>query len=217
MSKSKKLTTILAQGAESIIVREQNTIVKKRQVKTYRLPALDVQLRKSRTRHEIKLLDLARIAGVPTPRVLGNSDDEITMEFIDAPTLRQQIEILCNIEILGKKNTQQSLETLAKNLGQTLAKLHNANIIHNDLTTSNVLVLADKTIAIIDFGLSFISARIEDKAYDMHLLHQAINSYHVKLNKLFYETVLQTYNALALGSIQARLENIELRARNKTE
>ena len=56
-----------------------------------------------------------------------------------------------------------------------MAKLHNGAIIHGDLTSSNVMI-NPKTlkIYIIDFGLSFGSHNIEDKAVDLHAFEKSL-------------------------------------------
>lgn len=79
------------------------------------------------------------------------------------------------------------IETLAKDL----AKMHNNNVIHGDLTTSNLLMIFDQvdnveetilnkkdfySIYFIDFGLSYISPHNEDKAVDLYVLRRAIIS-----------------------------------------
>ena len=46
---------------------------------------------------------------------------------------------------------------------------------HGDLTTKNAIIHGDRLV-LIDFGLSFISDRLEDRGEDIHLLKQAIKS-----------------------------------------
>ena len=63
-------------------------------------------------------------------------------------------------------------------IGQAVARLHDANIIHGDLTTSNLFRNEDETLFLIDFGLSFTSHMLEDKAVDLYVLERAILSAH---------------------------------------
>ena len=61
---------------------------------------------------------------------------------------------------------------LASKLGQCIAKLHFKNIIHGDVTTSNFILETHPRnnsagLAIIDFGLSFYSQRLEDMASEV--------------------------------------------------
>lgn len=70
-----------------------------------------------------------------------------------------------------------------ENLGNILAKMHDIDLIHGDLTTSNILIsknFTDKSIVLyfIDFGLSFQRNTIEDKAVDLYVLERAFLSSH---------------------------------------
>lgn len=63
-------------------------------------------------------------------------------------------------------------------MGEVVAKIHNNHLIHGDLTTSNFMLSESKQIAVIDWGLSFVSEKTEDKAVDLYVLERAINSTH---------------------------------------
>jgi Kae1-associated kinase Bud32 len=154
----------IARGAESVIYEDNNTIVKDRLKKSYRLREIDDELRKQRTRREANLLQKVT---VPHPRLI-NSDDKqkIVMEKIKGEKLR---------EVLDKK------PELARRIGELVAELHNHNIIHGDLTTSNMILDEKGEIIFIDFGLSFHSDKVEDKAVDIHLFKQALDSKHFKV------------------------------------
>jgi Kae1-associated kinase Bud32 len=88
--------------------------------------------------------------------------------------------------IEGKKisETLEDLdwEDICQKIGASIAKLHDNNIIHGDLTTSNMILKKDK-VFFIDFGLSFISGRIEDKACDLHLIKQALEAKNIKMEE----------------------------------
>lgn len=57
---------VLARGAEAILIREGNFLVKDRIKKSYRLSCLDEKLRKQRTKKEAKLLEKAsQLINVP--------------------------------------------------------------------------------------------------------------------------------------------------------
>jgi len=64
----------------------------------------------------------------------------------------------------------------------------------------------------IDFGLSFVSTKTEDKAVDLHLLKQALESKHYKIWKDCFNAVLEEYNNKL---ILDRLMVVEKRGRNK--
>jgi len=47
---------MLSQGAEAILIKEGNKVVKIRQPKDYRIAEVDLQFRKQRTRREAKVI-----------------------------------------------------------------------------------------------------------------------------------------------------------------
>lgn len=69
-------------------------------------------------------------------------------------------------------------------IGQTLASLHTAQIIHGDLTTSNMMLRPSPStskgyeIVLIDFGLSSHSNVPENLAVDLYVLERAFASTH---------------------------------------
>ena len=79
---------ILHQGAESIISLTefdgQEAISKERIAKGYRIKQLDEELRKSRTKKEVKLLTEVRKLGIPTPKIfhVDEKSHKIIMENI---------------------------------------------------------------------------------------------------------------------------------------
>ncbi len=194
----------LASGAEAIIFLKENkgsvSVVKDRVPKRYRHPELDAELRRSRTRREANIIGKVP---VPKPRVLDTDREAIIeMEFIDGTQLKQLLDT--NI-------------AWAQTVGEQLAELHDHNIIHGDLTTSNMIVRGDELV-FIDFGLSFTSHDAEDKAVDIHLFKQALESKHYKIYDKAYRAFLKGYrtskNATA---ILDRLQVVERRGRNKAK
>lgn len=74
---------------------------------------------------------------------------------------------------------------MAKRIGISLAKMHGLNVIHGDLTTSNLMLRKEgDSVVVIDFGLSFVSALVEDKAVDLYVLERAFSSTHPKTEAL---------------------------------
>lgn len=58
-------------------------------------------------------------------------------------------------------------------VGQLIGRLHLADMIHGDLTTSNLILTGSEESwepALIDFGLSSFSGLAEDKAVDLYVL-----------------------------------------------
>jgi len=206
----------IARGAEAVIYEDKNTIIKDRLRKSYRIKELDDELRRQRTRREASLL--GKIP-VPHPKLIhSDGKEKIVMEKIEGEKLR---------EVLDQK------PELAKIVGEMVAELHNHNIIHGDLTTSNMILTNAKfvssenqkdflllnpkgEIVFIDFGLSFHSDKVEDKAVDIHLFKQALNSKHFKVyDKALREFHLGYKKAQHHDAIMQRLKQVELRGRYK--
>jgi len=163
---------ILYQGAEAILYLDkylgQKAIVKKRIKKTYRHPELDERLRRQRTKREAKVILRLLDQGINVPMVydVDLAQSTIVLEFIEGTKLDKYID----------QNPDKAME-IGKKIGEILFKIHKANIVHNDFTTSN-MIINDQGIFVIDLGMSFDSHRIEDKAYDVLLFKRAINARH---------------------------------------
>jgi len=194
---------MLARGAEAIIEKKKNHVLKKRISKSYRHKDIDAALRKHRTKREAKVLEKVHNLGFKVPFLYNVDDKKMTleMEFLNGLKLR---------DVLHK-----SPKNYSKELGRKIALLHDQNIIHGDLTTSN-MVLHKKEIYLIDFGLSFFSHKIEDKAVDLHLLEQALESKHYKIFKECIKAALQGYKiSKNSNEVLKRLEQVRSRGRNK--
>jgi len=187
----------IARGAEAVLYEDKDTIIKHRLKKEYRIKEIDEALRKFRTKREAKLLEKVPI---PAPKLISTDDKEtIVMQKINGEKVR---------DLLDQK------PDLAKEIGEKLAKLHDADIIHGDLTTSNMIL--DKEIVFIDFGLSFHSRKVEDKAVDIHLFRQALESKHFTVKEKAYKAFLEGYKKVEhYKEIMKRLEEVELRGRYK--
>ncbi len=192
-------------GAEANIYMEDNKVIKHRIKKDYRIPEIDKKLRRRRTKRESKLLDAAIRAGVNVPRVYETNinENKILMEFIDGVPIR---EVILNSDY-------DEIKKIAVGIGKTIAKLHKSDLIHNDLTTSNMLEY-DNKIYIIDFGLGIVSKRIEDKAVDLVVLKKSLQAmYPVRFEKI-WEGICEGYMEYELwGEIFKRIRTIEKRAR----
>lgn len=73
-------------------------------------------------------------------------------------------------------------------IGKIIAKMHDVDLIHGDLTTSNILIgknITDKDYVLyfIDFGLSYQRNTIEDKAVDLYVLERDFLSSHPNMEK----------------------------------
>jgi len=195
----------IAQGAEAKLYLVDNKIIKDRFEKDYRIKEIDKRLRKSRTKREAKIFNKLEAINFPSPKLIKTDDiDKITMEFIKGPKVR---------DILEKKDCTK----LSEEIGKKLAILHNNNLIHGDLTTSNMILA--KEIYFIDFGLSYFSHKIEDKAVDLHLLKQALESKHYKVWEKCFDAALKAYKKESKDSSEVfkRLETVEKRGRYKSK
>jgi len=191
---------ILKQGAESIIILDKGKIIKHRIKKLYRVKEIDEKIRKSRTRSEAKLLEKSPVR-VPKILNVDEKDMKIEMQYLNGELLK---------DIFDKLKEKERL-SLCKTLGEEISKLHSAEIIHGDLTTSN-FILYNKEIYFIDFGLGFFSNKTEDKAVDLHLLKQALESKHYQHFKKSYQQILKHYKH---KDVLKRLEKVESRGRYK--
>ena len=192
---------ILGQGAEATVRQVGNEVIKERQEKDYRFQHLDEKLRKSRTRREAKIINKLAEINFPSPRLRSMCDKRmlIAMDFVEGPKVRDILEDNVNI---------------CEEIGQKIALLHQHDIVHGDLTTSNMIL--GKEVNFIDFGLSFVSAKVEDKAVDLHLLRQALESKHFKIYDQAFKKVLKGYKTYEDSEeVLNRLKLVEKRGRNK--
>ncbi|HOP09596.1 MAG TPA: hypothetical protein PLC12_05220, partial [Candidatus Methanofastidiosa archaeon] len=93
-------------------------------------------------------------------------------------------------------------------------RLHGNNIIHGDLTTSNMIHRGDE-IVFIDFGLGEFSSETEKQAVDAHLLKQALKSTHFDHWERYWETFTASYcDTYERGDdVIERIADIEMRGR----
>lgn len=192
----------LGRGAEAIVTKKSDAVEKLRPVKTYRHPELDLRLRKSRTRKEAKVLKDLEAAGISAPKLISVDEKQgsILMEQVKGQKLRDVLD-----------NQPQ----LSEQVGRLVARLHDMGIMHGDLTTSNMILRDDGVVALIDFGLSFHSTRIEDRAVDLHLFKQALASKHHRITQQAWRSFLKGYEPKDRDEILKRLRVVERRGRNK--
>jgi len=204
------MTKIIQQGAEAIISLQNNQILKDRIKKAYRLPQLDTKLRKSRTKSEAKIIEKLKSI-INVPKIISTEQNQILMQYIKGKKLSEHLESL-------------DYKTISKQLGEILTKLHNQDIIHGDLTTSNMILKSNKKesskeerscLYLIDFGLGFHSHKIEDKAVDLHLLKQALEAKHFTIADKCFKTILKHYKPSQHKLIIERIPVIESRGRYK--
>lgn len=122
---------ILQQGAEAKIILSKDFIIKDRIKKSYRIKELDDKIRKSRTRSEAKLLKKASEI-INTPKPFFTPDFyQIKMPFIQGKKLSEDLDYF----------PLEKQREICKKIGAGIAKLHEKDIIHGDLTTSNMILI----------------------------------------------------------------------------
>ena len=134
----------------------------------------------------------------------------------------------------------ESSKKVAYAVGIAVGKMHNVNIIHGDLTTSNILLRNppsadtsssqaeetkaqdwDPDIVLIDFGLSSSSANSkkktschEERAVDLYVLERAFITTHVGSEELVGE-VMRGYKASCQSSDSVFVRLAQVRARGR--
>ena len=160
----------IGRGAEAVVLKAGNIVVKKRIEKRYRHERLDKRIRKERTKKEARIMEKAS-KFVNVPKVLEVRDFEIVMEFVQGKKVR---DVEMNKE-------------LAEKIGEVVGKLHSAGIAHNDLTTSN-MILKNGELFVIDFGLADYGD-VEDFATDLKVLRDSMRATHGD----FWESIRRGY------------------------
>lgn len=201
---------IIQSGAEANIILEGNNICKDRIEKHYRLPEIDKKIRILRTRQETKLLEKAsNIISAPKPEIptrKNKNSTKIIMPFIQGKKLSEHLD---------KLSPKEAKQTCIK-IGQSIAKLHDNDIIHGDLTTSNLILDKQGKVWFIDFGLGYISTRTEDKAVDIHLIKQALEAKHFEKWETYIKYILEGYKISKNHTkVLEQLKKVESRGRYK--
>ncbi|XP_071524643.1 EKC/KEOPS complex subunit Tp53rkb [Panulirus ornatus] len=214
---------LLTQGAEGRVYAAQwlgrPVIIKHRFPKQYRHPDLDNFITHERMKAEARALTRCRTFGIKTPIVydVNLEKNEMILEKIaDGLTVRNYIYQAVNRNLSMDSSV---MLCMAERIGKVLAKMHSNNIIHGDLTTSNMLLIPpydSSEIILIDFGLSSVDERVEDKAVDLYVLERAILSTHPSTEK-FVAHILSVYGNRGESAINVirRLDEVRLRGRKK--
>lgn len=192
---------IIQQGAEAIIFKAGNKVIKDRISKSYRHPELDKKIIKQRTKREDKLLNKASSV-INTPASQISDTNKLEMPFIDGRKLSEHLETL-------------DLKDICKKIGNSIAALHDSDIIHGDLTTSNMILDNQNKLFFIDFGLGYVSKKIEDKAVDLHLIKQALEAKHHTIFQQAWQLIEKHYTSEDKTKTLEQLKKVESRGRYK--
>ena len=176
---------VLSKGAEADIYRTKwfgnDAVSKIRVKKPYRQKSLDNEIRRNRTLREATMLSNAKETGVRTPFIyfVDPVSAEIVMEFIEGINVKEKMD-----------------ENLALQMGRYAGLLHINKLIHNDLTTSNFINSKNNQLVLLDFGLSFFSERLEDKAVDIRLVKEVFSSSYASIYDLIFSRFLLGYSSI---------------------
>ena len=204
---------ILQRGAEANIIFVEPKdgepfIIKDRIKKSYRLQEIDEEIRFRRTRAEAKLLEKAsKIIDSPNPffEPFIKNSSKLKIPFINGKKLSEYLDSF----------SMEDQKKICRIIGENIASLHDKDIIHGDLTTSN-MILKDGKVFFIDFGLGFSSHKIEDKAVDLHLLRQALEARHFKnWQDLFAEVKIGYASSKNSSPVFEQFKKVESRGRYK--
>ncbi|KAI0073342.1 hypothetical protein K474DRAFT_1666714 [Panus rudis PR-1116 ss-1] len=228
-----------SQGGEPVLL-------KYRFHKQYRHPTLDASLTKSRVAGEARALLRCLRAGVNVPgvRLLDASEGVLGIQWIDGQSVRfllgggaegEEVEEIEEGEDDPEHDTDDPNEEdplsdfnitqdgVMQLIGREIGKMHQADIIHGDLTTSNMMLRRPSSgnpteLVLIDFGLAYTSTLVEDKAVDLYVLERAFASTHPSSEGLF-ALVLNAYEVQvgkAWKSIKHRLDDVRMRGRKRS-
>ncbi|EPQ53115.1 TP53-regulating kinase-like protein, partial [Gloeophyllum trabeum ATCC 11539] len=203
--------------------------------KQYRHPTLDTSLTRARIAGEARTILKCLRSGVRVPgiRLVDAAEGVIGFEWIDGKSVRA----LLGGGAEGEEESEWS-EDLSQDepiaeetvhelhmIGEEIGTMHLADVIHGDLTTSNMMlrltspgISPSVELLLVDFGLAYTSTLVEDKAVDLYVLERAFASTHPDSEPLF-ATVLEAYGK-KLGKewtgIKRRLDDVRLRGRKRS-
>ncbi|KAF8594697.1 hypothetical protein BDV93DRAFT_529144 [Ceratobasidium sp. AG-I] len=240
-------SVLIAQGAEAKVYKstlaDSPILLKHRFTKTYRYASLDTSLTKQRVAGEARALLRCLKFGVSVPgiRFVHADSGVLGIEWIEGTSVRkvlgggaegeeegdetevEQEEVELEVDEL-KETYGLTGEKLMNLIGAEIAKMHKGDIIHGDLTTSNMMLgriregEQEARLVLIDFGLSYNSALVEDKAVDLYVLERAFSSTHPDSEAMFVQ-VLQAYERVsgsAWKAVKRRLDDVRLRGRKRS-
>ncbi|KAI9631138.1 hypothetical protein KEM48_013198 [Puccinia striiformis f. sp. tritici PST-130] len=179
--KTLESATLIKQGAEAKVYKidlvnrteeraKTTVLLKHRFPKTYRHPTLDQQLTRNRLTFEARSLTRALKSGVRVPvlQALDLEQGWLMLEWIEGISLREWLDL----HQLQSDSHPDRVHILS-DVGSQIAILHSADIVHGDLTTSNMMIRKNKDqvweeetrelggigqeVVVIDFGLSSVT------------------------------------------------------------
>jgi TP53 regulating kinase and related kinases len=189
---------LLKKGAEADIYitswNGQNSVLKIRKKKDYRVSSLDTRIRTLRTIREAKMISEAKSFGIITPLVyfVDEKKCKIYLQFIQGKLIRDL-------------PAKQIVKT-CKEIGKIVGILHKNGVMHGDLTTSN-FILSRKGLVILDFGLSQKTDKIDDFAIDLRLFKEVLNSAHASVVDNAWTLLIQGYQKILGKNMTEKIIN----------
>ena len=209
---------LVKQGAEARVYKgtfiTAPAIIKERFPKSYRVKALDKKLTHQRMNQEARSIARCRKHGIRAPSVyhIDYKNNFLYMEYImDGSVMKDYIN---SLDLNAERST---LEKVMRCIGVTIATMHNIDVIHGDLTTSNMIFDSQTFhLTMIDFGLSFTSGLVEDKGVDLYVLERAFLSTHSEAEDMF-QIVLDSYNEKCSNgaAVISKLDEVRMRGRKR--
>ena len=186
-------------------------VAKVTEPKLWRAKQLDEKLRSERIQNEARSnLKCIRL-GIPVAPIIYIDVESslFVMEELNGGSVKQLIHNTTDLE-------DPSAIQAMREMGAIVAKLHDNEIVHSDLTTSNFM-LHNGTVHAIDFGLSYISSMDEDKAVDLYVMERAFASSHPGKEALL-QVALDSYcsNSAKAPQVMKRLKKVRSRGRKRS-
>jgi TP53 regulating kinase and related kinases len=203
---------LLYRGAEADLFLGEwagrKAVYKFRKPLPYRLKELDDSIRSRRTIREAEMLHESKVARVRTPYLYYVSPDEalLVMELIEGERMKTLLD----------SSPEEELRRVSCEFGTSVGRLHEAGIMHGDLTTSNVIA-NQEGVNLIDFGLSTRTSKVEDHAVDLRLIKETLVGAHSAISKFVFEAFVEGYREVVgdarLSQVSKKLRDIERRGR----
>ena len=188
---------------------------------------MDKSLTAKRIKNEVKLLNKAQSLDIKVPHVYlaDLNNGIILMDYIENSITCKDF-IFHLVKNHSNETLWKVLSDLSIKIGEIIGKLQLNEIIHGDLTSSNILIVQNETnsfdnmsIYLIDFGLSSISGQLEDKAVDLYVLERALLSTHSLQAEKIFENIMKGFSQ-AYGKnvhkVIERFEQVRLRGRKRS-
>lgn len=212
-------SNIISQGAEAVIsvidyVGGRKAVCKERIPKRYRFRQLDDKLRGRRVAQEARVISRLQKAGIRVPAIyeVDIKRTSIIMQYIEGISLKTYLQ-------QKHDNSNSTVSEIMNQVGAAVAKMHNQDIVHGDLTSGNIMIDQNQAV-LIDFGLSFSNATDEDFAVDLYVFERAIGTSHHSIHDELVSCFMSSYMS-SLSSdkkrtaVEQKLEEVRSRGRKR--